>query len=111
MALLTMALPTMALLTTHRLDSERRAARGVERGAHDLGRHLELHALLLEHPSVVSRPTRTDYWLPVEGGGDLRVEAGRDVVEELHHGHLRAQPAPDGAHLEADDAWVRVRVR
>ena len=49
-ALLTMALLTKAVLTTHRLDSERRAARRVERGAHDLGRHLELHALLLEHP-------------------------------------------------------------
>ena len=45
-----MALLTKAVLTTHRLDSERRAARRVERSAHDLGRHLELHALLLEHP-------------------------------------------------------------
>ena len=41
--------------------------------------------------------------IPVEGGGDLRVEAGGDVIEELHHGHLVR-----GLGLELR---VRVRVR
>mmetsp|Transcript_3347 Transcript_3347/g.13365 ORF Transcript_3347/g.13365 Transcript_3347/m.13365 type:complete len:593 (-) Transcript_3347:180-1958(-) len=35
--------------------------------------------------------------------GYLRVHARRAVVEELDHGHVRAEAAPDGAHLQADD--------
>mmetsp|Transcript_9535 Transcript_9535/g.19290 ORF Transcript_9535/g.19290 Transcript_9535/m.19290 type:complete len:440 (-) Transcript_9535:248-1567(-) len=72
-----------------RLDSERGAAARFDRRAQHLGGHLELHSLLLQNP--------------LEGGGDLRVDPGRDVVEKLDHLHLGAQPTPDGAHLEADD--------
>ena len=36
--------------------------------------------------------------------GDLAVHAGQDAVEELDHGDLAAEPAPDRAELEADDA-------
>jgi hypothetical protein len=56
----------------------------------DLGRELELHALLLQHA------------LHLPGG--LAVEAGDDAVEELDDGHLRAQPRPDRPHLEPDNA-------
>ena len=56
----------------------------------DLRRQPELHALLrqdaLELPS------------------DLDVHAGQDAVEELDDGDLRAEPAPDRAELEPDDA-------
>ena len=36
--------------------------------------------------------------------GDLVIDPGRDAIEELDHRHLRAQPPPDRAQLEADDA-------
>ena len=36
--------------------------------------------------------------------GDLVVDARRDAVEELDHRHVRAEPTPHRAELEADDA-------
>ena len=35
---------------------------------------------------------------------DFAVHAGQHAVEELDHGHLRAEPPPHRAELEADDA-------
>mmetsp|Transcript_69082 Transcript_69082/g.202256 ORF Transcript_69082/g.202256 Transcript_69082/m.202256 type:complete len:347 (+) Transcript_69082:295-1335(+) len=57
----------------------------------DLGLQLELHALLLEET--------------VEILGHLCVDAHpADGVQELHDRDLAAQPGPDGAQLQADDA-------
>ena len=35
---------------------------------------------------------------------DLAVGAGHDAIEELDHRHLAAEPGPDRAELEPDDA-------
>ena len=56
----------------------------------DLVAEMELEALLLQHA--------------LELLGDLAVHAGQDAVEELDHRHLGAEPPPDRAELEADDA-------
>ena len=63
-------------------------ARGLD--AQDLGAELEDDALLLQDA--------------LELLGHLAVEAGRDAVEHLDHGHLRAEPPPHRAELEPDIA-------
>ena len=65
-----------------------RLARGVD--GRDLARQAEGDALLAE--DALGLP------------GDLAVDAGQDAVEELDHGHLAAEPPPDRAEFEADDA-------
>mmetsp|Transcript_10061 Transcript_10061/g.29650 ORF Transcript_10061/g.29650 Transcript_10061/m.29650 type:complete len:469 (+) Transcript_10061:123-1529(+) len=72
-----------------RLDGERDAVAGALALDH-LGVELELHALLGEGP--------------LEGLCDLVVHAGADAVQELYDRHLRAEAAPHGAHLQANDA-------
>jgi hypothetical protein len=59
-------------------------------GGGHLGLQLELHALLLQGPQ--------------EGLRDLGVGAGDDGVQKFYDVHFGAEAAPDGAHLEADDA-------
>ena len=39
----------------------------------------------------------------------LAVDSGQDVVEKLDHRHLRAQPPPNRAEFEPDDAGARQR--
>ncbi len=56
----------------------------------DLGAEPELHALLLQDALHLAR--------------DFAVEAGQDAVEELDHRDLGAEPRPDRAELEPDDA-------
>jgi hypothetical protein len=41
---------------------------------------------------------------PLEGLGNLTVHARADTIQVFDHGHLGAQPAPDRAQLEADNA-------
>jgi hypothetical protein len=38
----------------------------------------------------------------LEKGGELEIKAQRDARQEFQHDHLRAEPAPDRAQLEAD---------
>ena len=59
-------------------------------GAGHLGAETEVDALLGQDP--------------LEGLGDLGVHARADAIQVLDHGYLGAQPAPDRAQLEADDA-------
>ena len=58
--------------------------------ARHLGAELEIHPLLGEDP--------------LELLGDLAVHAAQDLVEILDHRHLGAEPAPDRAHFQPDDA-------
>ena len=72
-----------------RLDRDlERLAGGIDRG--DLARQAEGDALLGEEALGLLR--------------HLAVHAGQDAVEELDDGHLAAEPPPDRAELEADDA-------
>ena len=78
-----------ALAARDRLHGEPHALVGALR-AGDLGAELEGDLLAPEQP--------------VHLGRDLAVHAGQDAVEELDHGDLGAEPAPDRAHFEADVA-------
>ena len=72
-----------------RLDRDlERVAAGIDAG--DLARQAEGHPLPLQDALGLA--------------GDLAVGAREDAIEELDHGDLAAEPAPDRAELEADDA-------
>ena len=73
-----------------RLHRQRDAVVAASRRLVTLVAELELQALLGQHA--------------LERLGDLAVHAGHDAVEELDHRHLGAQPAPDAAQFQADDA-------
>jgi hypothetical protein len=72
-----------------RLEADLGALSGFLHPGH-LGAELELHALLGENP--------------LELLGDVAVHAAEDRVEILDHGHLGAEPRPDRAHFQPDDA-------
>jgi hypothetical protein len=71
-------------LALRRLDRHLRAAAG-RIHLRDLGGEPESEALLAENA--------------LELLGDVVVQAGQDAVEELDHGHLGAEPPPNGAEL------------
>ena len=78
-----------------------RAALGRLDGQGDAGRQV-VSALVTFEPSLNFSPCSGERALELLG--DLVVDPGRDAVEELDHRHLRAQPPPHRAQLEADDA-------
>ena len=77
-------------LALRRRDADRRGrpCRAVD--ARHLGAEAERKALLLENALALL--------------GDLAVHAGQDAVEELDDRHLGAEPPPDRADLQPDDA-------
>ncbi len=79
----------LGVAALHRLDGEADAGFGLL-GAGDLARQLEGQSLFLEGAQHLL--------------GDLAVHAGEDLVEELDHRHLGAEPPPHRSELDADVA-------
>ena len=79
----------LGVAALHRLDGQGDAGVGL-RGAGDLARQLERQPLFLEGAQHLL--------------GHLRVHAGEDLVEELDHRHLGAEPTPHRSELDADVA-------